>query len=337
MTMKYFFILLFSITLTLNSLSQEISNIQTIYKQVVNTIKNYEIIPEIEKKGVNHFYYSTKSMGITYKYPILEISFYFEIDKNVWTSENLSGTYRLICPINSTVFKAESSIGDNGWLCIQNPNGIELVYKGKRKLIENYYFYGTKLTMKKLCSELSDLQEVIKTTHYKGNLGISTNNSKTYNPSNNSSSFTYYNTEGFAIKKTYKLEENTVFTDMLKGITTEGIKLIAAYQCPQNIESDNPEHINLINIVVYEISAPATEVLKAYTEGLSRNKFKYTNRSWNGLTGVEYTFKSDMGGVMLPTKAFYGFKGNKFYLIQLASLTDYLNKYNNLLNSIKIL
>ncbi len=150
-----------------------------------------------------------------------------------------------------------------------------------------------------------------------------------------SNTFIYYKTAGFAIKKVYQLQENTLFLDMSKQIISD-LKIIAAYNCAQNIEKNNPNIVNIIHINVYEIHTPA-QSLEEYKEALKSNKISYTSKTWKGLTGVEYIIKQDMGEVMLPTKAFYGFKGNKFYLIQLGSLTDYANKYDLLLNSIKIL
>lgn len=328
--MKHYHILLFLICFSLSGFTQESPELKSTYNQVVDVLKNYDIIPEIEKKGDNHHYYKTKSIKIVYNYPNLEISFYFELNKGVWTSENLSGTYKLICPINSTKFEAQDSYDkENAYLNIKNSDGIELVFRGKRKLIENYYFYSTKLTIKKLCNKLSDLQRLLIAENYKGSLGISNNLTSTSN------TFTYYKTADFAIKKVYQLEENTLFLDMSKQISPSS-KIIAAYQCAQNREKNNPNLINIININVYEITTP-TQSLEEYKKALSSNKISYISKTWKGLTGVEYTIRQDMGEVMVPTKVFYGFKGNKFYLIQLGSLTDYVNKFSLLLNSIKIL
>ena len=94
----------------------------------------------------------------------------------------------------------------------------------------------------------------------------------------------------------------------------------------------------MINIVVYRIDAPAEQTLAEYKRSLIANRFPYImNKTWNGLQGLEYYFKQDMGDTMLPTKAFYGYKGNKFYLIQIGAVVDTNKKYNALLNSIKIL
>ena len=147
--------------------------------------------------------------------------------------------------------------------------------------------------------------------------------------------YTYYNNLGFAIKKTYSLERNTNFLNTARRIKN-GPKILDAFVCAQNIEKNDPDQINIINIHVTEESN-AAESLRTYKQDLSSQNISYKVRTLNGLTGVEYTFKQDMGTVMLPTKAFWGYKGNKFYLIQLASLTNCSTKFETLLNSIKIL
>lgn len=154
-------------------------------------------------------------------------------------------------------------------------------------------------------------------------------------PAQQQTAYTFYNNLGFAIKKTYSLERNTNFLNTARRIKN-GPKILDAFVCAQNIEKNDPDQINIINIHVTEESN-AAESLRTYKQDLSSQNISYKVRTWNGLTGVEYTFKQDMGTVMLPTKAFWGYKGNKFYLIQLASLTNCSTKFETLLNSIKIL
>ena len=149
------------------------------------------------------------------------------------------------------------------------------------------------------------------------------------------SSYTYYNGLGFAIKKVYSLEKNTTYLNTARRIKN-GPKILDAFVCAQNIEKNDPNEINIINIHIVEETNPEAS-LQSYLKDLSSQGIKYKLRSWNGLTGVEYSFKQDMGTVMLPTKAFWGYKGNKFFLIQLASLSNCVSKYETLLNSIIIL
>ena len=124
---------------------------------------------------------------------------------------------------------------------------------------------------------------------------------------------------------------------VMKRLRANGVELISAYTCFQNAETKDPDYINVINVNVYKIDTPAEQTLAAYKRNLITNRIPCSDKTWNGLHGVEYSFKQDMGDVMLPTKVFYGYKGNKFYLIQIGALVDTDKKYNALLNSIKIL
>ena len=128
-----------------------------------------------------------------------------------------------------------------------------------------------------------------------------------------------------------------MFIDAYRRNKPNGVELISAYTCFQNAETKDPDYINVINVNVYKIDTPAEQTLAAYKRNLITNRIPCSDKTWNGLHGVEYSFKQDMGDVMLPTKVFYGYKGNKFYLIQIGALVDTDKKYNALLNSIKIL
>lgn len=154
---------------------------------------------------------------------------------------------------------------------------------------------------------------------------------------NAQSGLQYYKEAGFAIEKSYKLEENTMFIEAFRRIRSNGVELISAYTCFQNAETKDPDYINVINVNVYKIDAPAEQTLAVYKKNLITNRIPCSDKTWNGIQGVEYSFKQDMGDVMLPTKAFYGYKGNMFYLVQIGALVDTDKKYNALLNSIKIL
>lgn len=149
--------------------------------------------------------------------------------------------------------------------------------------------------------------------------------------------YIYYKASGFAIKNQYALKENTMFIDAYRRNKPNGVELISAYTCFQNAETKDPDYINVINVNVYKIETPAEQTLAAYKRNLITNRIPCSDKTWNGLHGVEYSFKQDMGNVMLPTKVFYGYKGDKFYLIQIGALVDTGKKYSALLNSIKIL
>lgn len=74
-----------------------------------------------------------------------------------------------------------------------------------------------------------------------------------------------------------------------------------------------------------------------YKKSLEINQIDYKNVSWNGLDAVEYSFKQDFDGVSVPTIALFGFKKEKLFLIQLASLSDSQEKFTLLKKSIVIL
>lgn len=340
---KLYTLILLCLCSIVHAQNQDIINA---YNQVANTLERYEFVPETEHW--NHYYdYDSKFIKLTYDYPNLIISFYLELPKGYVRDNDISGTYKLICPL-STDFVVEKDKYGNGEydkLYFKNPiEGVELVYDGKSKLVEKYYFISTRLNIRKLCAELNALKQQMLSTQYKGTLGIGNNTSLLRNSSKQTpqstanSEYKLYLQSGFAIKKSYKLEENTMFIDAFRRQNqTEGLKLISAYTYFQNAETQNPYLINVINIVVYRIDTPAEQALAEYKSSLIANRFPCDNKTWNGLQGVEYSFKQDMGDTMLPTKAFYGYKGNKFYLIQIGAVVDTDKKYNALLNSIKIL
>lgn len=320
------------------------------YNQVTNTLDRYEFEPETENWNSG---YDSKSIKLTYNYPNLIISFYLELPKGRIRDNDISGTYKLICPLSTAFVVEEDKYGNGKYakLFFRNSNGIEQVYNGKSTLIEEYYFLSTRLTIIKLCDELNILKEHILTSQYKGALGISSSTSSQKGESSNSSEQTpqsifspteykykYYNESGFAIKEVYKLEKDTLFIDAFRRQNhTEELELISAYTYFQNAETQNPYRINVINIVVYRIDAPAEQTLAEYKRSLIANRFLFNNKTWNGLQGLEYYFKQDMGDVMLNTIAFYGYKGNRFYLIQIGAVVLPEAKYEALLNAIKIL
>ena len=317
-----------------------------VYNQVVNTLDRYEFTTETEHWNK---YYNSRSLKITYDYPNLIVSFYLELEKGYVRkdSDDIFGAYKLICPLTTNIVVEEDKYGNGEYahLYFRNPTGIEIVHNGKSKLIEKYYFLSTRLTVKKLCTELNALKEQILSTQYKGTLGINSSTSSTKTNSANSTTpiqqntdnYHYYKNSGFAIKKSYALKENTMFIDAYRRNKPNGVELISAYTCFQNAETKDPDYINVINVNVYKIDTPAEQTIAAYKRNLITNRNPCSDKTWNGLHGVEYSFKQDMGDVMLPTKVFYGYKGNKFYLIQIGALVDTDKKYNALLNSIKIL
>ena len=330
--MRRFITLLLLNCIGMAGFSQASSELKSAYNQVVDLFKNYEISPQF----MDGYNFTISPIRVIYKHPNLEISYSIKLKEGHGTFDDIAGNYKLICPMSSTKFSTHEDlpIGEASKLYIKNPDGIELAYKGRRQLRESYYFESTKITTRKLATALSSLQSLLLSENYRGTLGIS-NTSSSSSSFSSSSTMTTYKNAGFAIKKTYKLEENKLFIEMAKQTYPE-LKIVGAYQCAQNIEKNNPQLINIININVYEINNPA-QTMEDYKAGLSENKIPYVNKTWNGLTGIEYDIKQDMGEVMLPTRAFYGYKGNKCYLVQLGSLTNYTSKFEELKSSITIL
>ena len=337
---KHIYILSYFICISLFGYAQAPSDILNAYNQVVNTFKNYDIIPKVYFDGNAH--YTLQPIKITYKYPNIRLSFNVKLkEERIPNEDSPTGTYTLVCPIATTHFSLEEQElrSYNYYLKIENSTGIEFINnKGKHSIIENYRFSGTKLTIKKICDEITFLQRLLIEKNYKDNLGIASSANTTNSPkSTSTSSMTYYRAAGFAIKNTYVLEENKVYREIFNKIKQTESKLIATYVCAQNTGKNDPKLINIININVNEITTSLAEFLEKYKRDLSANRISYIDKTWNGLKGIEYSFKQDMGDVMLPTKTFYGYKDNKVYLIQISSLTDCEKKYTQLLNSIKIL
>lgn len=214
------------------------------YNQVVSTLDRYEFNTETEYRNRD---YSSKSLKITYDYPNLIVSFYLEQEKGYVRNEsvNILGTYKLICPLTTSVVVMDSGNGEYAYLYFRNPTGIEIVHNGKGKLVEKYYFLSTRLTVKKLCTELNALKEQILSTQYKGTLGINNNSSSVKTNQVNSSKstqqntddFCYYISSGFAIKKSYALKKNTAFIDAFRRIKPYGVELVSAYTYFQNAET----------------------------------------------------------------------------------------------------
>ena len=65
--------------------------------------------------------------------------------------------------------------------------------------------------------------------------------------------------------------------------------------------------------------------LEEYTKNLSMSGIKYSYTKYQGVSAIEYTF-DQMGS--LPTKAIVFLKNKKSYLIQVATRSRLLEKYN---------
>ncbi len=148
-------------------------------------------------------------------------------------------------------------------------------------------------------------------------------------------SYTYYHELGFAIKNTYKLIQNQEFIHMYNKLQTDQYKaspLLAAYICTQNIDSNNPEDITIINVNINK--ALSSNTINEYASSLKHNKINYRQIKWQGNSALEYDFNQQIGdGINIPTKAIYCYHNEKLYLIQLASLSNIDSKYKKLKQS----
>ena len=176
--MKRIILLLYLACLTLSGYAQVPSEVLAAYNKVVNTFKNYEIIPE--EYCSEDDYYTLQPTKIVYKHPNIQLSFTSKLEDGVWlASGDKSGTYTLVLPIASTKFDF-LDYNYSSDLRISNSTGIEFIRSnGKRKIIEQYSFSGTRLTIKKLYDEMIYLQKLLIENGYKGNLGIASSTNTT--------------------------------------------------------------------------------------------------------------------------------------------------------------
>lgn len=160
-------------------------------------------------------------------------------------------------------------------------------------------------------------------------------------PPKTKDNYSYYNKAGFAIEKTYNLMQNKAFIQLYKSYSKkeDARELLAAYTCSQNAEKNDPNLINIINVNVegFDTKTNGEKILANYKVSLDANGFKYNDIDWNGISAVEYTFNQNFDGTMIPTKAIYGYKGNKLFLLQISSLSNIESKFKSLKNSVIIL
>lgn len=151
----------------------------------------------------------------------------------------------------------------------------------------------------------------------------------------NDNSYTYYYELGFAIKRTYQLNQNHEFIHIYNKLYADQHKaspLLAAYICAQNIDSNYPEDITIINVNINKALSP--NAINEYASSLKCNKINYRQIKWQGNPALEYGFSQHMGEeINIPTRAIYCYYNEKLYLIQLASLSNLDSKYKKLKQS----
>lgn len=149
--------------------------------------------------------------------------------------------------------------------------------------------------------------------------------------------YTFYKKEGFAILKKYNLKVNTAYLTLSKQEYVGGMEIVNSFSCAREGFSSNGSDIEIININVFKADAPSIR-LTNYKKALYDEQQIYSiDRALKGMTGIEYKFTVNTESLSIPTVAYYGYKGENFFLIQLQSPQNTKERYEQLLQGIKIL
>lgn len=153
--------------------------------------------------------------------------------------------------------------------------------------------------------------------------------------------FQTYPTAGFKVKCGCKLAVNSVFIQASKSQGANNI--LGAYICAEN--ENDPQTGVIVNINVYDESKNFQNIkstyheyfkkksLEKYAANLKQAGYSYEYVNFQGESALEYNF--DQNGV--PTKAIMFFKNQKSYLLQVATRSNLISKYNSLKNSFVII
>lgn len=149
--------------------------------------------------------------------------------------------------------------------------------------------------------------------------------------------YSFYYDECFAILKKYKLQQNKIFIDLVKQEYSGGTELINAFMCSREGFASNGRDIEIININIYKADSPDIR-LKQYKADLKREQnINSIDRAVKGMQGIEYQFNFNTENLSITTIAFYGYKGDLFYLIQLQAKDNVSERFERLLQGIRIL
>lgn len=115
--------------------------------------------------------------NIEFIHPNLVIN-YSEIKKpGGWSSFVKPGDYIVKIPLaKSTIEVKHYNDAGDGYVCIKSSEGILQIFEGQNELIEDFYFYSSKLNTDKVYNELRLLQSLIISENFTGSLGISERN-----------------------------------------------------------------------------------------------------------------------------------------------------------------
>ena len=322
--------------LNLNQTSSSQKDIHALFNELEETLKNYVI--EDADAHEHHNYILSKITGISYKHPFFIINYKTYYQESWMGVEGyVAGNRTVRFTLKDATFSSLPAYKNNEYyLRIDCSSGIEISSPKGKTLEDVFKFAMSKMLSERLANEFNSLKSQITSSGFDGYLGRVSSNNNSSKSNSQVSPYSYYTSAGFAIKKIYPLEKNTLYISNYNNSAPVNQRIIDAYTCVLNADKGDPKQVSIININIIEIPNPA-QSLSDYRKALSDAGINYVSKNWNGLVGVEYTVKQDMGEFMLPTKAFWGYKGNRFYLIQLGALTNAYSKYESLLNSIKIL
>lgn len=170
---KVILILAFSI-LCIDCIAQS-AELSSAFQQVSTTIKEYKLktknihLASISDKDK---YYASYT-NIAYVHPNLIIS-YSEIQKQGGYNPFVKpGNYIIKIPFRKSTIEVEhyNATGD-GFVCIKSSEGILQTFEGQNELIEDFYFYSSKLNIDKVYNELKRLQQLVISENFNGSLGV---------------------------------------------------------------------------------------------------------------------------------------------------------------------
>ena len=171
--------LIFSLALSslcMDSVAQS-AELKAAFQQVSTTIKEYKLKTKNIHMANDRDKFVSSFTNIEYIHPHLVIS-YSEIKKpGGWSSFVKPGDYVAKIPLSKSTIEVKhyNDAGD-GFVCIKSSEGILQIFEGQNELIEDFYFYSSKLNTDKVYNELKLLQSLIVSENFTGSLGASERN-----------------------------------------------------------------------------------------------------------------------------------------------------------------
>ena len=183
------FILLLALSsLCMDGVAQS-AELKSAFQNLSATIKEYKLkTKNVHMASINDKDKFVSSFTkIEYIHPNLVIS-YSEIKKpGGWSSFVKPGDYIVKIPLSKSTIEVRhyNDVGD-GYVCIKSSEGILQTFEGQNELIEDFYFYSSKLNTDKVYNELRHLQNLLISENFTGSLGVSERNKGRVNSSRRS-------------------------------------------------------------------------------------------------------------------------------------------------------